>query len=312
MTGAKMATDRSRKGTVHSFSLKYVLTCCSATVAESLTFPIDITKTRLQNQSHKLGTRAYKGFFQTALGIARREGVSKLWKGLPPAVLRHYIYGSRLVFYEYLRENVFKKRADGTFPLMKAIPCGMLAGASAQFLASPMDLVKVRLQMEGKRQQEGHKMRFSGTTQAFRVILREGGVLGMWRGVVPNCQRAALVCLGDLTTYDRAKRFILNNTRMQDSSLTHACSSCCAAVVAATFATPADVVKSRMMTQPYLNGHPTIYTSIWDCLKKAVQNEGLLSLYRGYFPNWMRMGPWSLTFWVTFEKLRLLTNLSSF
>ena len=37
----------------------------------------------------------------------------------------------------------------------KAIPTGMMAGAMAQFLASPTDLVKVRLQMEGKRVLQG-------------------------------------------------------------------------------------------------------------------------------------------------------------
>ena len=37
----------------------------------------------------------------------------------------------------------------------KAIPTGMIAGASAQFLASPTDLVKIILQAEGKKLLEG-------------------------------------------------------------------------------------------------------------------------------------------------------------
>ena len=41
----------------------------------------------------------------------------------------------------------------------KAIPTGMISGAAAQFLASPTDLVKVHMQMEGKRQLEGLKPR---------------------------------------------------------------------------------------------------------------------------------------------------------
>lgn len=41
----------------------------------------------------------------------------------------------------------------------KAIPTGMIAGAGGQFLASPTDLVKVRLQVEGKRVLEGHPPR---------------------------------------------------------------------------------------------------------------------------------------------------------
>ena len=41
----------------------------------------------------------------------------------------------------------------------KAIPTGMLSGAMAQFIASPADLVKIRLQTEGQRIKEGKKPR---------------------------------------------------------------------------------------------------------------------------------------------------------
>jgi len=44
-------------------------------------------------------------------------------------------------------------------PARKAIPGGMIAGAMGQYLASPTDLVKVRLQMEGRRMLEGKKPR---------------------------------------------------------------------------------------------------------------------------------------------------------
>ena len=87
-----------------------------------------------------------------------------------------------------------------------------------------------------------------------------------------------LVCfLTDLTTYDAAKQAILRNTRMEDNALTHALSrylgsiilptimllllllllclsSACSGLVSATLGTPADVVKTRMMNQKYVNG----------------------------------------------------------
>lgn len=43
------------------------------------------------------------------------------------------------------------------------------------------------------------------TWQAFLSVAQEGGVRALWRGWAPNCQRAALVQLGDLTTYDFVK-----------------------------------------------------------------------------------------------------------
>lgn len=63
--------------------------------------------------------------------------------------------------------------------------------------------------------------RVHSTYHAFTKILKENGVRGLWKGSIPNVQRAALVNLGDLTTYDTAKRLILKNTTLTDSHTTH-------------------------------------------------------------------------------------------
>lgn len=63
-------------------------------------------------------------------------------------------------------------------------------------------------------------------------------------------QRSALVNLGDLTTYDTTKKFILKHTDLQDGPIVHIMGSSCAGFVAAGMGTPADVVKTRVMNQP--------------------------------------------------------------
>jgi solute carrier family 25 uncoupling protein 27 len=164
-----------------------------------------------------------------------------LWQGITPAIYRHAIYtGVRFGAYEKMRENVFKKNPDGSYSLWydeeytyifiimiilyvyrKAAIGGMSAGALGQFMASPTDLVKVQIQMEGKRRLEGKPPRVKNAFQAFQQIMKQGGIRGLWKGWVPNVQRAALVNLGDLTTYDTAKRYILRNSQLKDTSLVH-------------------------------------------------------------------------------------------
>ena len=48
--------------------------------------------------------------------------------------------------------------------------------------------------------------------------------------------------------------------------------SVCSGLVSATIGTPADVMKTRMMNQPYKDGHGTLYTSTLDCLVKTVRS----------------------------------------
>ena len=72
-----------------------------------------------------------------------------------------------------------------------------------QFMASPTDLIKTQIQMEGRRRLLGKPPRVEGMVDALNKIVAQAGVRGLWRGCWPNVQRAALVNLGDLSTYDR-------------------------------------------------------------------------------------------------------------
>lgn len=287
---------------------KYMMCVAAASVAEGTTYPLDLTKTRLQIQgeaasgSNKL---AYRGMLRTALGIVKEEGLLHLWRGMLPALYRHAIYtGFRMSAYEEIRNTLSKDNKNG-FSLWKKVVAGMMAGGIGQLMASPTDLIKTQIQMEGRRRLMGLPPRVNGTTDALKKILQQGGVVGLWRGCWPNVQRAALVNLGDLSTYDSVKSAILQNTSLEDNSLTHCMASGCAGLVGAIMGTPADVVKARIMNQPTDKfGKGLIYKSSVDCAMQTIKGEGFLALYKGFLPCWLRMAPWSLTFWLSFEQIR--------
>jgi solute carrier family 25 uncoupling protein 27 len=232
---------------------KYAMSVMAASVAELVTYPLDLTKTRLQLQGEiASGDKSikYKGMFRTAIGIAKDEGVFMLWRGMLPALYRHAIYtGIRMSAYEETRNKLTRHDKDG-FPLWKKVLAGMTAGGVGQLVASPTDLIKTQIQMEGKRRLQGKPPRVTGMLDAFKKIVAQGGISGLWRGCWPNVQRAALVNLGDLSTYDSIKQKLLQNTNLKDNSVTHCLSSACAGLVGATMGTPADVVKARIMNQP--------------------------------------------------------------
>lgn len=47
-----------------------------------------------------------------------------------------------------------------------------------------------------------------------------------------------------------------------------------------------------------------LYRGSIDCLQQTVSKEGFFALYKGFLPVWIRMAPWSLTFWMSFEQIR--------
>merc|ERR1712060_273629 len=189
---------------------------------------------------------------------------------------------------------------------------GMTAGGIGQAIAVPLDLIKVRMMGDGRLVAAGklEKPRYSGLLHAFRTIYRVEGMRGMYTGCAPAIQRAALVNLGELTTYDTAKKAIVVHTG--DNLVCHLCSAICSGFVASLCSTPADVAKSRIMSQAKLPDGSMPYAGTLDCWRKVVANEGFLALYKGFVPGWLRLGPWQLVFWCSYEQLRILTGIGSF
>uniref|UniRef100_A0A1I7XMH2 Mitochondrial carrier protein n=1 Tax=Heterorhabditis bacteriophora TaxID=37862 RepID=A0A1I7XMH2_HETBA len=271
MTSSSTECSRNWALAFQQVATKYFLSCTAALVAETVTYPLDITKTRLQIAKNK---HTNGGMFQVTYDIVRNEGAMSLWTGVGPAITRHYIYtGIRMAAYESLRGVTFDKGKDKSFPMWKSMICGAISGLIAQFAASPTDLVKVQMQMEGLRRLQHLPLRYKGTWHCFSSLYRTqgtpflsfiillffllhfpkvvmwSGLFGLWLGWVPNCQRAALLNMADIATYDFVKHKLLRDFEMEDNWLTHALASSCAGFSAAIVSLPSDVVKTRMMDQ---------------------------------------------------------------
>nr|WJG69184.1 mitochondrial uncoupling protein [Acanthamoeba castellanii str. Neff] len=282
--------------------------------AEAWTLPIDITKVRLQLQGQQMALAAqagdsvgavplapkYRGMLHAGATIVREEGALSLWKGIAPALLRQFLYtGLRMGIYEPIR-NFFAfggtKASDA--PLLTKILAGMVAGGVSAAVFTPTDLLKVR--MQGSSGQ-----RYRSLLHAIKTVVAEEKISGLWKGMGPTSQRAAVVAAAELATYDQCKQFLLGNNIMQDNIYTHFAASFIAGFVATASSSPIDVVKTRVMNQPSdANGRGLYYRSSLDCARKLVAAEGVRGFYRGFLPNWIRLGPWNIIMFLTYEQLR--------
>lgn len=46
------------------------------------------------------------------------------------------------------------------------------------------------------------------------------------------------------------------------------------------------------------------YRGSFDCAVRTVRHEGPRALYKGFIPTWVRMGPWNIIFFITYEQLK--------
>ncbi|XP_060567101.1 kidney mitochondrial carrier protein 1-like isoform X1 [Ruditapes philippinarum] len=285
----------------------------ASVTAECGTFPIDTTKIRLQVQGQTIDARLtqlkYNGMIHAFYRIFREEGITALYSGIAPALLRQASYGTiKIGVYHYMKRLFAESEKDESLPVN--VFCGIVAGIVSSSVANPTDVLKVR--MQARSSLKGNESMF----QAFQDIFRQEGLPGLWRGVGPTAQRAAIVVGVELPAYDMIKRYLLTHEIMGDTKSNHFTSSFIAGLAGAVASTPVDVIKTRLMNQRKFKANvvleggaavPAIYTSSLHCLTQTVKTEGLTALYKGFIPNWLRLGPWNIIFFMTYEQLKKLT-----
>lgn len=280
----------------------------SSCVAETVTMPVDVVKTRLQMDGSGGSVKLYNGSVDCASKLVKAEGPGALFKGLPPALVRQSTYGSlRYGLYGPIKNSLGIKAGEKV-PVYKKIIAGGGAGAIASAVANPTDLLKVRLQTDGMvKDAEGNYMpkRFTGMVHAFQTVVKEEGVLALWTGVGPTVGRATALAAAELATYDEVKTQLLATGYFTPGLLLTATTALASGYVSTVASSPFDVVKSRVMGQP-LNpdGTGKLYGGMVDCFVKSSQAEGVMSLYNGFWPNFGRVVPRVMIVFLVMEQLK--------
>ncbi|CAJ0942427.1 unnamed protein product [Ranitomeya imitator] len=237
--------------------------------AECGTFPIDLTKTRLQVQGQandaKYKEIRYRGMLHALVRICREEGLTALYSGIAPAMLRQASYGTiKIGTYQSMKRLFVDRPEDET--LVLNVFCGVLSGVFSSCIANPTDVLKIRMQAQGSVMQ-------GGMIGNFINIYQQEGTRGLWKGVSLTAQRAAIVVGVELPVYDITKKHLILSGLMGDTVYTHFLSSFTCGLAGALASNPVDVVRTRMMNQRSMC-EMSGYKGTLDCLLQTWKNEG--------------------------------------
>jgi solute carrier family 25 oxoglutarate transporter 11 len=94
--------------------------------------------------------------------------------------------------------------------------CSVTAGAIGSIIGNPMDLILVRFQSDTMQPPEKRR-NYKHAGDAFMRIIREEGVLALWRGCTPTIVRAVLMNVGMLAPFDECKEFLNRMTNTKDT-----------------------------------------------------------------------------------------------
>ncbi len=146
----------------------------------------------------------------------------------------------------------------------------------------------------------------------FYEIFVTEGFRGLYRGVVQTSQRAAIIAAVELPVYDYCKHKLIDS--IGDRPLNHFISSFIASFFAAVASCPVDVVRTRLMNQRKIfrsygatsltHNSAVYFSNSFECFSSILRNEGIRALYKGFWPSFIRMGPWNIIFFLCYEKLK--------
>ncbi|KAM9202508.1 solute carrier family 25 member 47 [Dugong dugon] len=143
----------------------------------------------------------YHGPLHCLTTVAREEGLQGLYKGSSALLLRD-VHSFATYFLSYAILCEWLTPAGRSQPDVSGVlVAGGCAGVLAWAVATPMDVIKSRLQADGQGQQ-----RYRGLLHCMVTSVREDGLRTLFKGLALNCCRAFPVNMVVFVTYEAALR----------------------------------------------------------------------------------------------------------
>jgi len=263
----------------------------AATIAASITHPLDLTKVRLQASGDKRMVTSIQKTIRTA-------GVRGLFDGISGTWMRQMSY-SMCRFWAYEEsKKLLNVGVDGRNEAWRLALAGSMAGGIAGFVGNPGEIVMVRLQGDFAKAPE-KRFNYKNCFDALFRMVREEGVSSLARGVTPNVFRAILMNASQLASYDYFKGALLKTKYFDDNIYCHFTASFAAGTIATTVCSPADVLKSRIMNASGPGSSSTLAV-----IKSSLRTEGPLFIFKGWVPAFTRLQPTTILIFLTLEQLK--------
>lgn len=257
--------------------------------------PFDTIKVKLQSQPAPLPGQPAK--FSGAMDAVKQtigaEGPRGLYKGMGAPLATVAAFNALLFTVRGQMEALLRTEPGSPLSVNQQVVCGAGAGVAVSFLACPTELIKCRLQAQSALSDSATSagaVKYGGPMDVAKHVLKsEGGLRGLYKGLVPTFAREVPGNAAMFGVYEAIKQYIAGGT--DTSGLGRGSLIVAGGLAGAAFwgsVYPTDVVKSMMQVDDYRN--PKFSGSI-DAFKKILASEGIKGLYRGFGPAMARSIP---------------------
>lgn len=300
----------------------------SGVTASFITTPLDVVKTRLQNQSipkypfpngtlpnffnnnniggngngetkfNPVGTSRYRGTVPSLWLIWKAEGTRGLYKGLQPTIIGYLpSLGIYFALYGHTKALLMKHFEN---PSLAHLLSAVTASSVSTTVTNPLWVVRTRMML--KEQGE-----WLGTWPALKKLWFRERWRGLYSGLGPSLLGVTHVAI-HFPIYERLKSWQHERLKSEKLGLVQILECSIVSKICATLTTyPHEVLRTRVQNQRMYKS----YLGVWGTAKKMWREEGLRSFYRGLPTTIFRVVPANSITFLTYEGvLALLTSTS--
>ncbi|GCC29145.1 mitochondrial glutamate carrier 1 isoform X1 [Chiloscyllium punctatum] len=275
-------------------------------------FPIDLAKTRLQNQQN--GQRMYSSMSDCLIKTIRSDGYFGMYRGAAVNLtLVTPEKAIKLAANDFFRHMLSKDGKQLT--LIKEMLAGCGAGTCQVIVTTPMEMLKIQLQDAGRlaaqqklmtaqsvtgRAVEGPISSASQATstikspqtatQITKELLRSKGIAGLYKGLGATLLRDVPFSIVYFPLFANLNKLGQKNPDERSPFYVSFISGCIAGSTAAVAVNPCDVIKTRLQSlQRGINEDS--YSGIVDCTRKIWRNEGARAFLKGAYCRALVIAP---------------------
>lgn len=180
---------------------------------------------------------------------------------------------------------------------------GVSGGITSTLILHPLDLLKIRFAVNDGRMNSIPK--YNGIFNAFRIIHKQEGFKGLYKGVMPNIVGAGASWGLYFFFYNALKlKLQKGNIDTKLSAGMHLVAASEAGLVTLLITNPIWIVKTRLCLQ-LDNANSLKYNGTVDCLSKIYQTDGIKGYYKGLLPGIFGVSHGAVQFMV-YEELKKL------
>ncbi|XP_068458953.1 mitochondrial glutamate carrier 1 isoform X1 [Clinocottus analis] len=286
---------------VSSLPAKLINGGVAGLVGVTCVFPIDLAKTRLQNQQ---GVQVYEGMMDCLAKTVRSEGYFGCYRGA--AVNLTLVTPEKAI--KLAANDIFRQKLskDGHLPLWGEVLAGCGAGTCQVVVTTPMEMLKIQLQDAGRLAAQrpvptaaqaagpaqsvvadpparpSPPVRASATSITVE-LLKTRGLAGLYRGAGATLMRDvpfSMIYFPLFANLNALGRERVGDVQTRAPFWQSFLAGCGAGSVAAVAVTPLDVIKTRLQTLQKGDGEDT-YKGIVDCTRRIMAREGPSAFLKG-------------------------------